>query len=77
MGEQKMSVLDVLRMNVNILNPMRIPLEEKQIWDGIQAVLQNEQACIEAMEKEAAAQKKDETPEAPENVIPLEGGDAE
>ena len=26
---------------------------------------------------EAAAQKKDETPEAPENVIPLEGGDAE
>ena len=56
-----MSVLDVLRMNVNILNPMRIPLEEKQIWDGIQAVLQNEQACIEAMEKEAAASARRRT----------------
>ena len=58
--EEKMSVLDVLKVNMGILNQMRIPIVEKQIWEAVQAVMQNEMACIEAMEKEAA-KKQEET----------------
>lgn len=67
MGEQKMSVLDVLKVNMGILNQMRIPIGEKQIWEAVQAVMQNELACIEAMEKEQ--KKQDE--EKPENVVEI------
>lgn len=67
MGEQKMSVLDVLKVNMGILNQMRIPIGEKQIWEAVQAVMQNEAACIEAMEKEQ--KKQDE--EKPENVVEI------
>lgn len=62
--EEKMSVLDVLKVNMGILNQLRIPIGEKQIWEAVQAVMQNEIACIEAMEKEAAKKQEDEiTPE--------------
>lgn len=66
MEDRKLSVLEVLKMNMNILKNMRIPTEERKIWDGIQGVMQNERACIEAMEeqerktREAAEEAQDE-----------------
>lgn len=66
MEDRKLSVLEVLKMNMNILENMRIPIGERQIWDGIQGVMQNERACIEAMEeqerktREAAEEAQDE-----------------
>ena len=47
MEDRKLSVLEVLKINMNILENMRIPIGERQIWDGIQGVMQNERACIE------------------------------
>lgn len=58
--EEKMSVLDVLKVNMGILNQMRIPIGEKQIWEAVQAVMQNEMACIEAMEKEDARKQEED-----------------
>lgn len=50
MEERKLSVLDVLKVNVNILSGIRIPISEKQIWEAVNGVMQNEIACIQAME---------------------------
>lgn len=68
MEERKLSVLEVLRMNMGIMERVRIPIGERQIWEAMQAVMQNEQACITAMEEQeaAAAAKGAETEEQDE-----------
>ena len=68
MEERKLSVLEVLRMNMGIMAQVRIPIGERQIWEAMQAVMQNEQACITAMEEQeaAAAAKAAETEEQDE-----------
>ena len=53
MEERKLSVMDVLKMNLSILEGMRIPVGERQIWEAVQGVMQNERACIQAMEEQA------------------------
>lgn len=66
--QETMSVIDVLRENVRILNGMRIPVSEREIWNAVAGVCQNTQACIDAMEQaEAKAAEGD-------NIVEMGGG---
>ena len=58
-----MTVYEVLKQNIQILEGMRIPAGERNLWDAIQAVLTNEKACISAMEREREEAEKQETGE--------------
>lgn len=63
-----MTVYEVLKQNIQILEGMRIPAGERNLWDAVQAVLANTQACVSAMEQdrerqEAQAAEKQETGE--------------
>lgn len=51
-----MTIYDVLKQDVQILESLRIPARETELWNAIQSVLQNEQVCIGAMEQ--AEQRK-------------------
>ena len=69
-----MTVYEVLKQNIQILEGMRIPAGEQNLWDAIQAVLTNEKACVSAMEQDRAKQEQ----EAPAAEKPeTENGQAE
>ena len=54
-----MTIYEVLKRNIRILEGMRIPAGERNLWDAIQAVLTNEKACISAMEQDRAKQEQE------------------
>ena len=64
-----MTIYDVLKENIKVLESMRISTKELELWNAIQTVLQNEQVCIQAMEE--ADQKNKEGDQEEENVILL------
>lgn len=60
-----MTIFEVLKQNIRILEGMRIPAGERNLWDAIQAVLANTRACVSAMEQDRERQEAQaaETPE--------------
>lgn len=70
MENQKLSVMDVLKENVKILNGLRIPVSEREIWVSVSGVIQNTQLCIDAMERaeEEAKAKSAQKSAGAENV---------
>lgn len=77
MEPKAMSVADVLKENLRILNELRIPVSEREIWGAVAGVVQNTKLCIEAMERaEAEAKAKKEAEEGKndsDNVIQMDG----
>lgn len=75
-----MTIYEVLKQNIEILENLRIPAKERELWGAMQQVLQNEQMCVAAMEeaerkqaeKKATEESAKESAEEPENVIPME-----
>lgn len=66
-----MTVYEVLKQNIRILEGMRIPVGERAIWDAVQGVLQNELACLDAMRR-ADAEKAEQTEQAEKPAEPGE-----
>ena len=66
------TIREVLQQNIGILENLRIPAREKEIWTAIQAVLYNEKVCVEAMEQQRKAEQAElkpvETEEEPEGT---------
>lgn len=60
-----MTIYEVQQENIRILEGMRIPAGERNLWDAVQAVLANTRACVSAMEQDRERQKAQaaETPE--------------
>lgn len=54
-----MTVYEVLKQNIQILEGMRIPAGEQNLWDAVQAVLANTRACVSAMEQDQAKQEQE------------------
>ena len=72
-----MTIYEVLKQNTRILEGMRIPAGERNLWDAIQAVLDNDRNCIAAIEAAdlpKAEAEEDPVPEAvPAEEAPEEG----
>lgn len=68
-----MTVYEVLKQNIQILEGMRIPAGERNLWDAIQAVLANEKACMEAIERTEAEKRREAEREEAEKQETGEG----
>lgn len=73
--KKSMTIYDVLKQDVQVLESLRIPTCETDLWNAIQIVLHNEKICIEAMEKQQKQQenKAEDKTEDTEEVDQPEG----
>lgn len=62
MDQEKMfSVSDVLKINIQMLENLRVPVKEQEIYQTVSAVLRNCRVCCEAQEKAEAEGKANES----------------
>ena len=75
-----MTVYQVLQENITILERLRIPATEEEIWRGVRAAIQNCRACMNAIEQseaEAARKAAEEAVQAPDEPEEPETPEAE
>ena len=62
-----MTIYEVQMENIRILEQLRIPATEEEIFRAVRGVIQNCRACVEAIERsEAEKQRKTEDGQAEE-----------
>lgn len=59
--ERLLSISDVLKINIGLLENLRIPASEPEIFQTVSAVLRNCRVCCEAQEKAEAEGRENDT----------------